>query len=80
MSTSPISGAEFKQLRDGTPKMAFRSIRTARPLPSSSHTADMTGPLVDTQHGPMSSETNSYDVVRHCERRREIPGSRGGLS
>src|SRR3954454_10268898 len=60
MSTSPISGADFKkQLRDGTPKMGLfinsHSTTVAEQLAHSGY--DWL--LVDTQHGPMSSETLS---------------------
>jgi 4-hydroxy-2-oxoheptanedioate aldolase len=60
MSTSPISGAEFKQqLRNGTPKIGLfvnsHSTTIAEQLAHSGY--DWL--LVDTQHGPMSSETLS---------------------
>src|SRR3954447_421805 len=60
MSTSPISGAEFKkQLRDGTPKMGlFINSHSTTVAEQLAHTG-YDWLLVDTQHGPMSSETLS---------------------
>lgn len=60
MSTNPITGSEFKeQLRGGTPKMGLflnaHSTTIAEQLAHSGY--DWL--LVDTQHGPMGSETLS---------------------
>jgi len=60
MSNSPVSGADFKkQLRDGSPKFGLfvnsHSTTVAEQLAHSGY--DWL--LVDTQHGPMSSETLS---------------------
>src|SRR6478672_13064569 len=60
MSNSPISGADFKQqLRDGKPKMGlFINSHSTTVAEQLAHTG-YDWLLVDTQHGPMSSETLS---------------------
>ncbi len=60
MSTSPITGADFKQqLRDGKPKMGlFINSHSTTVAEQLAHTG-YDWLLVDTQHGPMSSETLS---------------------
>lgn len=60
MTTSPITGADFKkQLRDGTPKMGlFVNSHSTTVTEQLAHSG-YDWLLVDTQHGPMSSETLS---------------------